>query len=830
MNFLIRVFLYIIIALNLTGCFINTTLTALSDANSPKLDSQPGVPALPGSPVPVPTTPNTTNPSGKITLDVFDSTLFETGFGFQGESKGISFAKSATGNLYVVETVSFNYSFLFSTLWMVRKSTDNGLTWTIIDRFQYAPGWSTSGYGVVVDSSENVFILGRGTNSSNQLRVIIRKGSNGGTSWSTYEDYAPSIVYSELTITSFLIDSQDRIFYSFYLTDWGSGSPVYTSEVRRFNTGVTSSTKVTDLNFVNPVADSFLATNLARDSSDNIYCSGYIIDHTGLEFKWALIRSTDHGQSWTTLSNTSNPYPLSMNSSSMLFIDNTGNIFAGGTNMSDNNWNIYRSTNLGTSWTLVDNFSSGFPADEVIGILQDGAGNLYGYGSTANKSNLIVRKSTNGGATWAALYSHINPSYDKLYAYSGLVVSGDIFIIGNGQRNGSIQLNGSVLIKSSNMGGSWTEIKNYAAPLSIAESNGTVSSDFQTMYAVGTSISSSKVGTWIVKKTSDKGSNWSVVDIYTLEPSHNSEARKAVIDSLGNIFVGGYGFDSSSILHWIVRKSSDGGVVWTTVDDYTLSAGYSAEVFDLHFANGAIYAVGTATDSTNVAHSIIRKSSNAGLSWTTAFDFNLDLTMDSGANSMTHCPDGKLYAIGYGIDSAWAVHWIVNRSSDSGASWQVVDDFTNAIGVDSLGLSAVCSSTGAVYTIGEGWDASWNYKSWITRKSNDSGSTWTTIDSFNRFPNEDSSGTSIQLDGNGNLFASGVGNQSKWRIGIIRKSTDNGSTWTIEDESATQHNSMSDEMSGDYRSLDKCFEGHVCLAGSSQLFTGFRTWVIKMIN
>ncbi len=93
-------------------------------------------------------------------------------------------------------------------------------------------------------------------------------------------------------------------------------------------------------------------------------------------------------------------------------------------------------------------------------------------------------------------------------------------------------------------------------------------------------------------------------------------------DALGNLYVAGRASDTSGNLssyHWIVRKSTNGGNSWTTVDDYQLPANYSGEAHAFATdANGNLFVAGYAITSTN-AYWIVRESvggTGPGRLWT----------------------------------------------------------------------------------------------------------------------------------------------------------------------------------------------------------------------
>jgi hypothetical protein len=151
-------------------------------------------------------------------------------------------------------------------------------------------------------------------------------------------------------------------------------------------------------------------------------------------------------------------------------------------------------------------------------------------------------------------------------------------------------------------------------------------------------------GTWKVDKSTDGGASWTTVDSYNYDPNnlHETFAWALVSDSTGNgnVFVAGqgqrkvitgyktvkvngklvqqpiYGFEN----HWLTRQSSDGGVTWTTVDDFDLSPMPGNENAPIAAADlaGTVYVGGTSSDSSGSLYSVIR--TNAGGAWSTSDD------------------------------------------------------------------------------------------------------------------------------------------------------------------------------------------------------------------
>jgi hypothetical protein len=65
---------------------------------------------------------------------------------------------------------------------------------------------------------------------------------------------------------------------------------------------------------------------------------------------------------------------------------------------------------------------------------------------------------------------------------------------------------------------------------------------------------------------------WQTVDDLQYTPGKSSFAFGSGADGLGNLYVAGYAYaptgPQAAVTRWIVRRSSDGGVSWQTVDVY----------------------------------------------------------------------------------------------------------------------------------------------------------------------------------------------------------------------------------------------------------------------
>ena len=145
-------------------------------------------------------------------------------------------------------------------------------------------------------------------------------------------------------------------------------------------------------------------------------------------------------------------------------------------------------------------------------------------------------------------------------------------------------------------------------------------------------------------------------------------------DSAGNLYVGGEAVQRTQIgltkqktpiyaytSQWIVRKSSDGGLSWTTDAAIAIPQIANQEFEMCSDLSGAIYAASTGYDASGIAHSIIR--SNASGTWQTVDDFQFSVGADAHGYGLASAPDGTLHAAGYAFDAAGTCHGFVRANS-----------------------------------------------------------------------------------------------------------------------------------------------------------------------
>ncbi len=272
----------------------------------------------------------------------------------------------------------------------------------------------------------------------------------------------------------------------------------------------------------------------------------------------------------------------------------------------------------------------------------------------------------------------------------------------------------------------------------------------------------------VVKKSTDGGATWSVVDTFSNgEAAPFYEYNAITSDRVGNLYAVGDGNG------WFARRSLDGGSSWSTVD--TLAGIAHGVATD---AAGNVYVAG---DNSANQSWIVRKGTGTGTSWSTVDTFSPG-GYGSARAVLCHPTAGIfITGTGYGGGRKGAdQQWYVRRSLDNGATWTTVDAY---LGGSSRGIGM--DSYGSVYVVGI------NANHWIVRKSSNGGTSWATVDDF--FPSTTTVSPQppyktqttyypaiaeeFAADANGNLFVVGIRNgpgASQW---VIRMNPGGTGSW-----------------------------------------------------
>lgn len=289
------------------------------------------------------------------------------------------------------------------------------------------------------------------------------------------------------------------------------------------------------------------------------------------------------------------------------------------------------------------------------------------------------------------------------------------------------------------------------------------------VYVAGAIEPTPETSRWIVRKSTDDGASWDIVDDFELAPGLGAGGGDVAVADDGRIYVLGGATPVGTETHRIVRRSDDDGASWETVDDFVYAPGHASYTSGLGIApDGSIWSTGQSGSAT-MSHWIVRKSDDGGDSWDTVDDFQLVPGQTSLPSGIAFAPDGAPFVSGRAFVSADEMHWVV-RSTAAAGTWTVVDDFVPDDGAGAGGpyASDRLWVTGASTVDG--------VQHWVIRRA-ETIDAWTTIDDYTEPGTGLSAGSVLDL-GDGRVLATGtrtaVGDPART---ITRRSLDDGETW-----------------------------------------------------
>lgn len=720
-----------------------------------------------------------------------------------------SIAQDSLGYLYVTGD---GYDASSSAQMVTRKSSDSGATWTTIDTFVVSGAINTYAKSIYIDNSDNIYVVGSYGMGSGGGGIIVRKSSNRGVSWSTFTVYSSNVVGSSAAAYGIDKAPNGDLYVSGNLTVLDSAVwSVFKSTDGGLNWSLLTS-------YSYPSAKRSTAYSVVTTSATTIYVAGSISD-TNFVSHWVVQKSTDAGATWTLADDFL--YSAGKSAEAFKIVKNTaGDLFVAGYGSDASyvqNWIIRKSSDGGATWSNFDVYVySASRASFAQGIVIDSSNNIYAVGTGSDSSYVghwLVRKYASAGG--ASIVMNYNAVSGIAATGTSIFISstGDLYSGGFAAFSSTNPGNANhwLLRKSTNAGSTWSNVDDFYISKGISGSGKGIVESANVLYSAG-SANDASFAHWIVRTSSDVGVSWNTSDDYVYPSGKATAANVVGKDAAGNIYAAGYGSDTTGVKHWIVRKLSPGspGSSWGTVSDYILATGKSAEATSIAFSAGAIYVAGSALDSSNYTHWIVRKSTDGGSTWSTVDNYNLVTAKISIAYGIGVVGSGSaagVYVVGAAVDSSNVNRWIVRKSTDGGATWSTVDNYNFVSGKDSYARTIAVDSNANIYVSGYASDASFNTK-WIVKKSTDGGATWTVVDTFSEASNLSAGAYSLMIDSNDKIYVAGYASESNYKQRLtVRVSANGGSTWSTVD----RFNSNSVASYG--YAIAPCFSNKVCIAG-----------------
>lgn len=266
-------------------------------------------------------------------------------------------------------------------------------------------------------------------------------------------------------------------------------------------------------------------------------------------------------------------------------------------------------------------------------------------------------------------------------------------------------------------------------------------------------------------------------------------------DAAGNLYAAISSSDTQDLRHAQVRKSSDHGATWSTVEDLVCAFPGAATFVSLGAdAAGHIYAAGSVTDEQSRTRWIVKKSDEHGGAWSTVDDFVWPASPTTGAEGFATDTAGNLYVVGSADEplsngkTDCRAHWLVRQSRDGGRTWSTVDDYTHGF---SARATAIVSTGNRLLVAGSGSNGKSN-EHWLVREATadeSGGLRWRTVDEFQleEQPHGFSSrALGLGVDSHGSVYA--VGRSDAMADGavskhwIVRRASHGRGDWVMVDK------------------------------------------------
>ena len=260
------------------------------------------------------------------------------------------------------------------------------------------------------------------------------------------------------------------------------------------------------------------------------------------------------------------------------------------------------------------------------------------------------------------------------------------------------------------------------------------------------------------------GGNYWVTTLTDTYTSPSSVARGIAVDSSGNVYVCGYGYNSSGATVQSISKWNNSGTIqWqrTLTDTYSsptdLAYGIAVD------SSGNVYVCGSATNSSGRFVQSISKYNTSGTiqwqrtlkdNWTKPSDIAFGIAVDSS---------GNVYVCGRGLDdsSGNQIQSISKWDTSGTIQWQntLTDTYTTSA---DLAYGIAVDGSGNVYVCGRGRDSSGNVVQSISKWDTSGTIQWqkTLTDNYTS-PNDIAYG--ITVDSSGNVYVCGSGTNSSGR-------------------------------------------------------------------
>lgn len=462
--------------------------------------------------------------------------------------------------------------------WIVRKSTNAGSTWQIVDH-----SWLSINDNVcsTITTAVNghIFAAGYSSNASFIRDTIVKISIDDGNSWQIIGTFPSGDIPTSIRTTpngDVWVVSKNKLYKGTYtLGAWNWSAPITINASTFSNVAYQKSGQLT-------IVDDNTAYFTGRVSS-----------------MWKIYKTTDSGLTWSQVHS-------SAGEGVSIIILSTGEIISNGNqniSWSEGYNQIFKSTDNGATFNQTLNKGSLNDSQEGGYLLELLNGEIIAIGTREYDDQMVVLKSNNKGNSWneESIIYYFDRLYTEVedYAEDSL---GNIFTTGwIGPTNEGNRAEPYVVMKSTNNGLSWTRsdfifennVNHFSSEVEVNPINNYI---FATEY----SYSTLQIN---LRMSSDSGNSWQTIDTTNSSSTPNNLA----ISKAGKVF---YLSDLE------LRRGNADGTGFNTIFTFPVNAlhtNFKAKTL-LPLDNGDLIFGANITD-TAITYGVIYKSTDQGASW-----------------------------------------------------------------------------------------------------------------------------------------------------------------------------------------------------------------------
>ena len=386
-----------------------------------------------------------------------------------------------------------------------------------------------------------------------------------------------------------------------------------------------------------------------------------------------------------------------------------------------------------SAWSTINTYSypGGSPSSaetSAYTMAEDSAGNLYAAGQAWDSTNTmhgIVLERTAGSppTSWTTVEDLPNARFDKVVVDS----AGDVIVSG--------QLEPAYA-------GNWLFAVKPAGQSSFTIVNSTINGDGSPGINFDGSGNAFLDGTinetvngvnqqhWVVEEepvsqlVSGQAAFTKVDDFFYKSETNAHSFTYIPSGAAAGLYVAGDAFDGTND-YWIVRKSTDDGKTWSTVDNFVPSGSFTNTSNIAYGVSGDlsgnnVYVVGNSLETvrvkgktTTTSHWIVLESIDGGATWTVVDDFT-GATGSFIAHKIQPDQLGNMYVVGEAYSGS-TENAVVRANTGPNGSWVTVDNYSGGSGTTALYYGSFVDSSNDHYALGTVTNTSTNSASWLIR-------------------------------------------------------------------------------------------------------------------